>query len=97
MTNERENGMKRRRIIVGALLAGALLTGCEEQFKSPRGLGDAPVGAKNGDRKDVIEMPNGFPNLASACDGHGHRVYVTSHGDKNTSAPAIVDDPTCGR
>lgn len=46
----------------------------------------------------VLAMPDSFSNIAIKCDGFGHRVYVTSHGDVNRpSQIQVIDDPTCGQ
>jgi hypothetical protein len=43
----------------------------------------------------VIEMPDGFNNVASKCDGT-NRVYVTYHGDSAYGSIAVVpNDPRC--
>jgi len=44
---------------------------------------------------EVLAMPNYFNNVATKCDGHGHRVYVTSNKEKSPSNITVVDDETC--
>ena len=39
---------------------------------------------------DVYAMPDHYNNVASKCDGHGHRMYVTSNKDQ---APARCAAP----
>lgn len=62
---------------------------------------DAPHAAGatvNRSRPDfVIAMPDNYRNVVAKCDGHGHRVYVTSHGADEPSAIAVVEDQTCDR
>lgn len=80
----------RRTIIVGVAIIGALgLGACSQDYK---GLGDAGVGKRLEAKREVIIMPDQFANVAMACDGHGHRVYVTT---RPNSGPVIVTDPTC--
>jgi hypothetical protein len=79
-------------VIIVVLL---FLTSCgadkaQEPFK------DAPRGQTNDDPADVIEMPDGFSNLAAKCDGT-NRVYVAFHGDSKYGAVAVSpNDPACG-
>ena len=84
--------MKRILIPVVAALA---LAGCSEKAQEP--WRDAPTAdERNDDPAVIIEMPDGFSNMATKCD-HGNRVYVAYKGDDNRAALAVVpDDPTCG-
>lgn len=41
---------------------------------------------------DVITFNNKFSNVEHKCDGHGHRVYVTTQG---YGFIVIVADPSC--
>lgn len=43
----------------------------------------------------VIAMPDDYRNVVAKCDGHGHRVYVTSHSSDQPSAIAVIDDKEC--
>lgn len=56
---------------------------------------DAPVGTRNTDSADVINMPDGYSNVATKCD-HGNRVYVVFHNNNAYGSVAVVaKDPTC--
>src|SRR4029453_4331946 len=56
---------------------------------------DAPVGVQNTGPADVMNMPDGFSNVATKCD-HGNRVYVIFHNDAAYGSVAVVaKDPTC--
>ena len=69
------------------------LAGCTD--KATEQFRDAPRGATNSDAADIIEMPDGFSNLASKCDGP-NRVYVAFKGDNNRASIAVVaNDPRC--
>lgn len=59
-----------------------------------RGRGDAPVGQVVDQPVDVIQFPDRYSNVAHTCDGHGHRVYVTTKSDQSRFM-VVVDDPTC--
>jgi hypothetical protein len=89
----------------GAIVGGALLlTGC------PATKGDAPEptggNVKPGTNTRVIQMPNGFRNIAATCDGTTG-VYVTSRGwseagggsgDSLPSGIAVLaNDPRCAK
>lgn len=51
----------------------------------------ANVGACLDDRqKRSIAFPNHFPNVATACDGYGHRIFTTTN-----RTVYIVADPSC--
>lgn len=82
------------RIIGGimlAVLAVASLSGC----KGCEGNQDAPVNSRDTVPADVINMPNGFSNVAHKCDG-SNMVYVIFHGDGGYGSVAVVpNDPRC--
>ena len=82
--------------LAGATLALSLLAGCSavDHANNRRGRGDAPVGAIDRSRKEVIEFPDRFSNVSHACDGHGHRVYVTTKSD-GSRAMFVSPDPSC--
>lgn len=79
-----------------AILVLVTTTACDWTDKVSEPFRDAPRSATtNSDAADVIEMPNGFSNLATKCD-HGNRVYVAYHGDSPYAALHVVAaDPTC--
>ncbi len=59
---------------------------------------DATKSGQTVDRRpaEVIAFPDGFRNVASKCDGHGHRVYSSSSGQSGTYPNlAVIDDPDC--
>jgi hypothetical protein len=69
------------------------LGGCAK-FTEP--FKDAPTSGHNGSPAEVIEMPDGFNNVADKCDGHGNRLYVTYHGDGPYGSIFVVKgDPGC--
>ncbi len=89
-----------RYMLAGAVIVGAslLLTGC------PATKGDAPEPTgdhiKPGTHTRVIQMPNGFRNIAATCEGTTG-IYVTSRGvaetDPQPSSVALLpNDPACG-
>ena len=84
-----------KRAAAALLLAIALgACGINDKANESRGRGDAGVGAIDDTDKEIIQFPDRFSNVAHACDGHGHRVYVTTKSDQSRFA-AVIDDPTC--
>jgi hypothetical protein len=45
---------------------------------------------------EIYAMPDHYNNVASKCDGHGHRIYVTSNKDQAPSNMAVIRDSSCG-
>lgn len=87
--------MKIRYSLAIAGLCALALAGCNSQ-KATEQFRDAPRSAVVNDQSaDVIEMPDGFSNLATKCD-HGNRIYVAFHGDSAyASLTAVAHDPSC--
>ena len=44
----------------------------------------------------IFAMPDHYNNVASKCDGHGHRIYVTSNTDTVPSNLVVITDRSCG-
>ena len=40
-------------------------------------------------------MPDHYNNVASKCDHHGHRVYVTSNKGSVPSNVVVMNDESC--
>jgi len=86
-----------KRLIMPAVLVVFLAAGCgyTNSRNESRGRGDAPVGKVDDSPKDIIQFPDRFGNVAHACDGHGHRIFVTTN-DPNKHLQ-VIDDPSCGK
>ena len=82
-----------KRLAAIALVALALV-GCSGDRK---GLGDSPISKRDDSGADIINMPDGYPNIATKCNPFepGTRIYVVTHS-KSDVQPVIVDDPACG-
>lgn len=83
--------------LAGVVSVGALFTlaSCGIGGKVSEPFRDAPRGATNSAPADVIEMPDGFSNLATKCD-HGNRIYVVFKGDDLYGSVTVVgQDPSC--
>jgi hypothetical protein len=80
--------------IAGALVATSSLAACG----TPDARQDATKSGQKVDRSaaEVLAMPDAFRNVATKCDGHGHRVYSSSTGDSGNAAQIfVIDDPSC--
>ncbi|GAA3417688.1 hypothetical protein [Streptosporangium vulgare] len=44
------------------------------------------------DTVEIIRFGDAFLDVATACDGHGHRIYQTA---SSTEAPVVIDDASC--
>jgi hypothetical protein len=76
------------------VIAGLLVLGGCAKFTEP--FRDAPTAGHDGSSSRVIEQPDGFSNAAEKCDGYGHLVITTYHGDSGYAALAVINDPRCG-
>lgn len=87
-----------RKLLAVAALATLVATGCgvQDRFNEGRGRGDAPTGRVDDSAKEVINFPDRFANVAHSCDGHGHRVFVTTRTSEAGMQMSVVDDPACG-
>jgi hypothetical protein len=81
----------KRRLVV---LAGACvaLAGCG----APERQNAHQTGNVDRSAAEVLAMPDHYNNVADKCDGHGHRIYVTSNKDQAPSNMVVIDDKTCG-
>ena len=82
--------MKRTIILAGVLLA---LAGCGDDATK-----DADKAGQTVDRSParVIAFPDKFRNVASKCDGFGHRVYSQSSGNSGTYPNLfVINDERC--
>jgi len=81
--------------MLAVLVVAALATaGCSEDYKTQRGRGDAPVGPADDSPGEIINFPDGYPNVATKCN-HGHRIYVSTKVSDKAIQMTIVEDPSC--
>lgn len=80
-----------KRLLLIALLL--LLIGAAACNQPAKGLGDSPVGRKNSAPREITMFPDQYANVANACDGHGHRIFVTTRN----APPVVIPDPSCGQ
>ncbi len=83
--------------LIALVLATAALTGVVGCGNTPERLNAHQQ--RNVDRTppDVYAMPDHYNNVASMCDGHGHRMYVTSNKDQAPSNLVVISDESCSR
>lgn len=79
--------------LAGVAVIGSL-AGCGS-WNDSHGRGDAPANQLSKQTVDVYPMPDEFPNIATLCDGHGHRMYVPTH-NKSDVAITVIIDASCG-
>ena len=77
-----------------AVILLLFLSGCTAKFTEP--FKDAPTAGHDGSSSRVIEQPDGFSNAAEKCDGFGHLIITTYHGDRAYAAVAVINDARCG-
>jgi hypothetical protein len=77
------------------VLGGVATTGCLNKTTEP--WNDAPISRKDDSAAVVYSMPDGFGNVASKCDGYGHRIFTLYHADSSYGGVSVVDDPACRR
>jgi hypothetical protein len=53
--------------------------------------GQASTACVDDSQKRAIAFPNHYANVATSCDGYGHRIYVTTR-----DFITIIADPSCG-
>jgi hypothetical protein len=81
-------------VLVTIAVALVFISACGEFNK------DAPAGERNTGPADIINMPDGFSNVAHKCDGP-NMVYVIYHGNFSDPKPygslaVVANDPRCG-
>ena len=83
--------------LTGLALAVVALTGVVGCGNTPERLNAHQQ--RNVDRTppEVYAMPDHYNNVASKCDRHGHRMYVTSNKDQAPSSLVVVSDESCSR
>ncbi|MCD0483505.1 hypothetical protein LO771_14115 [Streptacidiphilus sp. ASG 303] len=102
----RPAGRARRAAVLLAVLPVLAMAGCSQSHDDERGKGDAPVLGGRGEDSpaQVLNMPDGFGNLATKCVGPGQRGYSTTRwfgkdddGNDITlpAQTAVVPDPDC--
>lgn len=89
----------RKYAIAGLLALVLALSACgnvpgTDDYNDKHGQGDAGVGHRDDSDADVVNMPDGFSNVATKCDGEGHRIFVTT---QNASGKfmVVVNDENC--
>lgn len=88
---------KNVKLILGSFVATSAiaLTTASSCDKVTEPFQDAPISHHQSDPAEVLDMPDGFSNMAAKCDGP-NMVYSAFHGDANRTSIAVVpNDPRC--
>lgn len=87
--------MRKAAVTLGAVALVILSsTGCARITEE---WNDAPIERKDDSPAIVYSMPDGFANVASKCDGFGHRFFTTKGSDAGGGkAVSVIADPLCG-
>ena len=85
------------RIIRSAATGAALvlLAGCGAPER--QNAHQTPEGQIDRKPAEVYAMPDHYNNVASKCDRHGHRIFITSNKDQAPSNLVVLSDASCGR
>ena len=82
--------MKRLVLVLGVLTV--LLVGCADE----EGGKQAKVGQRNNDPANIINMPEGYPDVATKCSGiAGRRVWVVRGRGGDTPPVITTDEDSC--
>jgi len=54
------------------------------------GQNDAPVQSRDKTGARLLNMPDHFSTIAIKCDGEGHMMYESDHGDDGSGRPGAV-------
>lgn len=84
----------RRYVIALGAAATLALAGCANPDKSRDDAQDTTV--VNHAAPEVVQFNNHYPNVETKCDGHGHRLFVTTHDSAVGRNVLVVFDPSCG-
>jgi hypothetical protein len=88
--------MKNTRIILGGIAATLVLSLSACGFGPDESREDAKdVGHVDKTPPEVITFNNHYPNVETKCDGHGHRLYVTTHDSAVGRNVLIISDANC--
>lgn len=83
------------RLIIVTVVVGAALTGCGSQLDTVgEEFRDVRVANRDDTPADIIQMPEGYSNVAAKCDGTA-RVYVTRN-DNGRAVAVAPNHPSCG-
>ncbi|MDQ1016673.1 hypothetical protein [Streptomyces afghaniensis] len=80
--------MKRTVVGIGSALAALSLSACSSSAT-------APVEQREKGSAEIYVMPDDFPSVASKCDGHGNRIFVSEDGEKAGFDLSVVADLKC--
>ncbi|MEA2157236.1 MAG: hypothetical protein QOE11_3376 [Solirubrobacteraceae bacterium] len=83
-----------RCVAVLAVLAVLALAGCGSTPER-QNAHQTPGNQVDRTPAEVYAMPDHYNNVASKCDRHGHRIFITSNKDQAPSNLVVLADPSC--
>jgi len=87
--------MKKTILAAAAVVLALTLSSCGGKATEP--FKDAPVSGHNDTPATIVNMPDGFNNVARKCDGP-NMVYTPYHNNAPYGAVAVApNDPRCRR
>ena len=75
------------------MLAAVLLAGCGAPER--QNAHQSPSGQIDRSPAQILAMPDHYNNVATKCDHHGHRIFITSNKDAAPSNLIVIADETC--
>ena len=77
-----------------ALAIGAIVfAGCGAPER--QNAHQSPSGNIDRTPAEIMAMPDHYNNVATKCDHHGHRIYVTSNKSSAPSNITVINDESC--
>ena len=80
--------------LAGLVALGGLVAGCSQFDTVGEEFQDVRVEGRNSDPAMIIEMPQGYSNVAFKCNGTTG-IYVTRN-DNGRAVAAVPNDSACG-
>lgn len=80
-----------KRLAVAAIVGAAVVAGCGPGDDASReDAHDVPGREIDKTKPHIVAFNNKYQNVASKCDGYGHRIFVTT-----ASRLLVLPDPSC--
>lgn len=87
--------MKKIVIAAVAAVAALSLSACDGLDKMQEQYKDAPIGPRVNEPVTIVEMPDGYANIATVCVDGMRYSSATTGSSNDTRAISVVPDPTC--
>lgn len=89
--------MRKRNLIILGVAAAITVAGCSGDSQYDATHDDTGYHGRDYTDKDLIMLPDGYPNIASLCDPYttGIRLYIPSRKDGASAIVTAVPDSAC--